>query len=115
MKIRDGVKIVGAGAAIGDGAVVTVTDTGSAKVTPLKNFPPRVGGTGIRVTRFTKEKSLVLARIVGPDVLLAVMATDDDPKKADPVPVDLPIEPTKRDLVSSKTDRRILDVGLPRW
>ena len=43
------------------------------------------------------------------------MATDDDPKKADPVPVDLPIEPTKRDLVSSKTDRRILDVGLPRW
>ena len=35
--------------------------------------------------------------------------------RADPVPVDLPIEPTKRDLVSSKTDRRILDVGLPRW
>ena len=116
MKIRDGVKIVGAGAAIGDGAVVTVTDTGSAKVTPFEELSSKGrGGTGIRVTRFTKEKSLVLARIVGPDVLLAVMATDDDPKKADPVPVDLPIEPTKRDLVSSKTDRRILDVGLPRW
>ena len=116
MKIRDGVKIVGAGAAIGDGAVVTVTDTGSAKVTPFEELTSKGrGGTGIRVTKFTKEKSLVLARIVGPDVLLAVMATDDDPKKADPVPVDLPIEPTKRDLVSSKTDRRILDVGLPRW
>ncbi|GIR36114.1 MAG: hypothetical protein CM15mP49_14990 [Actinomycetota bacterium] len=45
MKIRDGVKIVGAGAAIGDGAVVTVTDTGSAKVTPSKNFPKGRGGT----------------------------------------------------------------------
>ena len=93
-----------------------MTDTGSAKVTPFEELTSKGrGGTGIRVTRFTKEKSLVLARIVGPDVLLAVMATDDDPKKADPVPVDLPIEPTKRDLVSSKTDRRILDVGLPRW
>ena len=42
MKIRDGVKIVGAGAAIGDGAVVTVTDTGSAKVTPFEELSSRV-------------------------------------------------------------------------
>ena len=43
------------------------------------------------------------------------MATDEDPKKADPIPVDLPLEPTKRDLVSSKTNRKILDVGPARW
>ncbi len=116
MKLRDGVKIVGAGAALGDGAVVTVTDLGTAKVTPFEELASKGrGGTGIRITKFTKEKNLALARIVGPDVLLAVMATDEDPKKADPVPVDLPVEPTKRDLVSTKTDRRILDVGLPRW
>ena len=116
MKLRDGVKIVGAGAALGDGAVITVTDIGTAKVTPFEELASKGrGGTGIRITKFTKEKNLALARIVGPDVLLAVMATDEDPKKADPVPVDLPVEPTKRDLVSTKTDRRILDVGLPRW
>ena len=116
MKLRDGVKVIGAGAAIGDGAVVTVTDTGTAKVTPFEELTSKGrGGTGIRITKFTKEKSLVLAKVVGPEGLLTVMATDDDPKKADPVPVDLPLEPTKRDLVSSRTERRILDVGLPRW
>ena len=116
MKLRDGVKVIGAGAAIGDGAVVTVTDTGTAKVTPFEELTSKGrGGTGIRNSKFTKEKRLVLAKVFGPEGLLTVMATDDDPKKADPVPVDLPLEPTKRDLVSSRTERRILDVGLPRW
>ncbi len=116
MKLRDGVKVVGAGAALGDGAVITITDTGSAKATPFEELTTKGrGGTGIRITKFTKEKSISFAKIVGPDVVLAVMATDDDPKKADPVPVDLPLEPTKRDLVSSKTSRKILDVGPARW
>ena len=116
MKLRDGVKVIGAGAALGDGAVITVTDTGSAKATPFEELTTKGrGGTGIRITKFTKEKSISFARIVGPDVVLAVMATDEDPKKADPVPIDLPLEPTKRDLVSSKTSRKILDVGPARW
>ena len=116
MKLRDGVKVVGAGAALGDGAVITVTDTGSAKATPFEELTTKGrGGTGIRITKFTKEKSISFAKIVGPDVVLAVMATDEDPKKADPIPVDLPLEPTKRDLVSSKTNRKILDVGPARW
>ena len=116
MKLRDGVKVIGAGAALGDGAVITVTDTGSAKATPFEELATKGrGGTGNRITKFTKEKSITLAKVVGPDVVLAVMATDEDPKKADSVPVDLPIEPTKRDLVSTKTDRRIVDVGPARW
>ncbi|MDG1845605.1 MAG: DNA topoisomerase 4 subunit A [Acidimicrobiales bacterium] len=116
MKLRDGVKVIGAGAALGDGAVITVTDIGTAKATPFEEITTKGrGGTGIRITKFTKEKSLVLAKVVGPDVVLAIMATDEDPKKADPVPVDLPLEPTKRDLVSVKTERKILDIGPPRW
>ena len=116
MKLREGVKVIGAGAALGDGAVITVTDTGSAKATPFEELTTKGrGGTGIRITKFTKEKSITLAKVVGPDVVLAVMATDDDPKKADPVPVDLPLEPSKRDLVSSKTERIILDIGPARW
>ena len=51
------------------------------------------------------------AWVVGPDVLLAVMATDDDPKKPDPIPVDLPVEPTRRDLVSSATERRMVSTS----
>ena len=116
MKLREGVKVVGAGAALGDGAVITVTDTGTAKATPFEELTTKGrGGTGIRITKFTKEKSITLAKVVGPDVVLAVMATDDDPRKSDPVPVDLPLESSKRDLVSSKTERRILDIGPARW
>ena len=116
MKIREGAAVVGAGAALGDGAVVTVSDIGTAKITPFEELEAKGrGGTGVRITRFTKEKRLAMATVVGPDALMAVMATDDDDKKADPTPVDLTLEPTKRDLVSSKTERRILAVGVGRW
>jgi DNA gyrase subunit A len=116
MKVRDGCAVLGAGPALGDGAVVTVSDLGTAKVTPFEEIPAKGrGAQGVRLTRFTKESHLVLAHVAGPDMLLAVMSTDDDPRKPDPVPVPLPVEPTKRDLVSTATDRRILAVGPARW
>lgn len=116
MKLREGAAVIGAGSALGDGAVVTVSDTGTAKITPFEELEAKGrGGTGVRITRFTKEKRLTMATVVGPDALMAVMATDDDDKKADPTPVDLTLEPTKRDLVSAKTERRILAVGVGRW
>ncbi len=116
MKLRDGATVIGAGPALGDGAIVTVSDIDTAKVTPFEELEPKGrGGAGVRLTRFTKEKRLVMAAIVGPDALLAVMATDDDATKVDPTPVDLTLEPTKRDLVSTRTDRRILAVGPSRW
>ena len=116
MRLRDGAAVIGAGPALGDGAIVTVSDIGTAKVTPFEELESKGrGGTGVRLTRFTKEKKLTMATIVGPDALLAVMATDDDDKKADPTPVDLTLEPTKRDLVGIKTERRILAVGPSRW
>lgn len=116
MKVSEGATVIGAGAALGDGAVVTVSDTGTAKITPFEELEAKGrGGGGVRITRFTKEKRLTMASVVGPEALMAVMATDDDDKKADPTPVDLSLEPTKRDLVSSKTERRILAVGLARF
>jgi DNA gyrase subunit A len=116
MKAREGATVIGAGAALGDGAVVTVSDAGTAKITPFEELETKGrGGGGVRITRFTKEKRLAMATVVGPEALMAVMATDDDDKKADPTPVDLSVEPTKRDLVSSKTERRILAVGLARF
>ncbi|MGI9622391.1 MAG: DNA gyrase/topoisomerase IV subunit A [Acidimicrobiales bacterium] len=116
MKLREGSTVVGAGPALGDGAVVTVSDTGTAKITPFEELETKGrGGSGVRVTRFTREKRIDMATVVGPEPLMAVMATDDDDKKADPTPVELTLEPTKRDLVSNKTERRILAVGVGRW
>ena len=69
----------------------------------------------MRLTRFTREKRLQMATVVGPEALLAVMATDDNHKVLDPTPVELTLEPTRRDLVASRTDRRILAVGVSRW
>jgi DNA gyrase subunit A len=116
MKLREGAAVIGAGPALGDGAIVTVSDVGTAKVTPFEELESKGrGGAGVRLTRFTREKRLVMATVVGPDALLAVMSTDDDPTKVDPTPVDLTLEPTRRDLVSTRTDRRILAVGPSRW
>ena len=46
---------------------------------------------------------------------MAVMSTDDNPTKEDPQPVYFSLAPSKRDLVSTETDRRILAVGMARW
>ena len=43
------------------------------------------------------------------------MATDDDPKKPDPNPVQLLLESSKRDLVGTTTERQILTLGVSRW
>ncbi|MFV2039307.1 MAG: DNA gyrase subunit A, partial [Acidimicrobiales bacterium] len=116
MKLRAGATVVGAGPAIGDGAIVTVSDIGTAKITPFEELEPKGrGGAGVRLTRFTREKRLQMATVVGPEALLAVMATDDNHKLLDPTPVELTLEPTRRDLVGSRTDRRILAVGVSRW
>jgi hypothetical protein len=49
------------------------------------------------------------------DGLLAIVGSDDDPMKPAPDPVPVEIEPTRRDLVSAKTDQPILAVGPARW
>ncbi len=116
MRLRDGARVIGAGPALPSSVIVTVSDIGTAKVTPADELPAKGrGGVGVRITRFGSESQLVLAWIGAPDGVLAVMSTDDDATKPDPTPVPLPLEPTKRDLVSSETERRILAVGPARW
>jgi DNA gyrase/topoisomerase IV subunit A len=116
MKLRDGAKIVAAGAIIGDAAVLTVTDKGTAKVTPASEFESKGrGGTGVRVTRFTDEKALVYGYVGAVEGLLAIVGSEEDTTKPAPDPVPLTLEPSKRDLVSSATDLPILAVGPARW
>ena len=93
-----------------------MTTDGAAKATPLAEFEGRGrGGVGIRAAKLADGVALSLAQVGTAADLLAVMASDDDPKKPDPLPVPLLLEPTKRDLVSAATERQILALGPARW
>ena len=116
MKLRDDARIVGAGPILGEEDILTVTDRGTAKLTPTTEFDSKGrGGVGVRITRFTDEHALRLAYIGSTEGLLAAVGSDDDPAKPAPDPVPVQLEPTKRDLVSQKTDQPILAVGPSRW
>jgi len=116
IRLRGDTTVVGAGPVLGDDLLVTVTTDGAAKATPLAEFEGRGrGGVGIRAAKLADGVALTLAQVGTAADLLAVMASDDDPKKPDPLPVPLLLEPTKRDLVSTTTERQILALGPARW
>jgi len=116
MKLRAGATVVAACPVLADDFLVTVTDDGCAKATPIAEFEAKGrGGVGVRTTKLADGTALTTAR-VGPTMgLLAVMASDDDPKKADPTPVPLMLEATGRDLVSTASERQVLVLGPSRW
>ncbi len=116
MKLRDGAKVVAAGPILGDDVIITVTDRGTAKMTPTSEFESKGrGGGGVRITRFTDERALRYAYIGGAVGLLAIVGSDDAPTKPSPDPVPVQLEPTKRDLVSTATDQPIIVAGPARW
>jgi len=119
MKLKDGAKILAAGPVnpdVWDGSIVSVTSAAEAKATPLDEIAAKGrGGGGVRLTKLKDGDTLRAAYIGSTENLWVLMSTDDDASKLDPVPVPFSIEPTKRDLVSSGTDRQILSIGVVRW
>ena len=116
MNLRSGVVVVGAAPVLGDNTLITVTDTGGVKATPLSELEARGrGGIGVRVSKLADGSALSLAHIGQPMGLLAIMGTDEDPRRPDPNPVPLMLEPTRRDLVSTASERQILAIGPARW
>ena len=116
MKLRSGVVVVGAAPVLSDDTLITVTDTGGIKATPLSELEARGrGGIGVRVSKLADGSALSLAHIGQPMGLLAIMGTDEDPRRPDPNPVPLILEPTRRDLVSTASERQILAIGPARW
>lgn len=117
MKLRDGANVVGAGALIGDGAAIVITDGSGLKATPYEELPQKGrGGQGVRLAKIGDAESVTLAWFGAmPADLLAQMADDDDPKKIDPNPVPLDPEPSARDLVPARTERQILVLAPARW
>jgi DNA gyrase subunit A len=117
MKLKGDAKVVGAGALIGDGASIIVTDTAGLKATPYEELPAKGrGGQGVRLARIADGETVTLAWFGAmPADLLVQMADDDDPKKVDPNPVPLDPEPSGRDLVPARTERQILVLAPGRW
>jgi DNA gyrase subunit A len=116
MKLRPGSTVIGAGPVLGDDLLFTVGDDCSAKATPISDFDSKGrGGIGVRVGKPADGSALLLARIGQPLGLLALMAADDNPKKADPSPVPFLLEPSRRDLSGTSTERQVLDLGPARW
>jgi DNA gyrase subunit A len=116
MKLKGGAVVVGAAAILDGDALITVTDTGGVKATPTSELESRGrGGIGVRVSKLADGSSISAAHMGPPIGLLAIMGTDEDPRKPDPVPVPLMLESTRRDLVSSASERQILAIGSARW
>ncbi len=124
MKLRGQARVVGAGPAPTDGsdgagtvfAAITVTDRGTAKVTATSEIPSKGRGTGgVRITRFKDENRIDFAWVGPLERTMAVVGQADAATKPDGTPQALTMRPSRRDGVSSATERRILSVGSLRW
>ncbi len=119
MKLKPGARVIAAGAApteMWDGIAVTVTSALEAKATPFDEIPRKGRATGgVRLAKSSVDGPLTKAHVGPAENLWVLMATDEDPTKLDPTPVPFTIEPTRRDLMSTSTDRQVLNLGYARW
>jgi DNA gyrase subunit A len=124
IKPKGNARVVGAGPAPADGAegsgpdyaAITVTDRGTAKVTATAEIPSKGRGTGgVRITKFKDEQRIDFAWVGPLERTMAVVGQADAATRPDNTPQALTMRPTRRDGVSSTTERRILAVGSLRW
>lgn len=124
IKLKGTARVVGAGPAPADGAAtsgpdtvtITVTDRGTAKVTETSEIPSKGRGTGgVRLTKFRDEQRIDFAWVGPLERTMAIVGQADAATKPDNTPQALTMRPTRRDGVSSATERRILAVGSLRW
>lgn len=117
MKLREGARVVAAAPASDESMIVVFTSASRLQAVPVGEFDmKRSGGVGTRIARLASGERVLGAWIGPPDVeLFALMAADDDPRKIDPNPVLLALEPVRRDLVPKRTERQIKALGPARW
>ncbi|MXZ53845.1 MAG: DNA topoisomerase 4 subunit A [Acidimicrobiaceae bacterium] len=120
IKLRDGSVLVGAGAVIGDPVLTVATSTTGAgsgvKATQCSALPTQGrGGQGVLVVKLQPGESVVAAAVGAVDGMLALMGQDDDPRKIDPNPVPVRIEPTARYRSPQRLERRIHVLAPGRW
>ena len=113
---------VGAGVVTPDSVLVTATATGGGghgdgvKATLCSELPThRRGGQGVLVVKLAPGERVVAAAVGAVDAMLALMGQDDDPRKLDPRPVELRLEPTPRYRAAARTERLIHALAPGRW
>ena len=120
IKLRDGAVPVAA-AAVGRDSVLMVATYGSGtesgvKVTHCSDLPThRRGGQGVLVVKLQPTESVVAAAIGAVDAMMALMGQDDNPRKIDPRPVPVRVEPTARYRSPQRFERRIHLLAPSRW
>ena len=109
-------RVVGAGPADSQTVVVTVTDRGTAKATSTEEIPSKGRGTGgVRITKFKDESRIDYAWVGQLERTMCIVSQADSATKPDNAPLALKLRATRRDGVSSRTERRILGIGSLRW
>jgi DNA gyrase subunit A len=117
MKLKAGVTVVAAGPVEFGSVVAVVTDEGTTKVTDTAEIPAKGRATGgVRVVKLKGFETMVSYAWVGRNQQLgAIVAEGSDPRKADPTPVPLTLEPTRRDGPAVDLGHRILALGEYRF
>ena len=120
IKLRKGAVPVGAGAVSADSVLVVAITTGGAqgglKATPCAELPTQGrGGQGVLVVKLATGESVVTAAVGGADGMLSLMGQDDNPRKIDPHPVPLRLEPTARYRAPQRVERPVHVLAPGRW
>jgi DNA gyrase subunit A len=116
IKLKGKARVVGAGPADANTVVVSVTDSGTAKATSTEEIPSKGrGGGGVRITKFKDENRIDFAWVGPIERTMCIVGQEDSATKPDNTPQPLKLRATRRDGVSSATDRRILGIGSLRW
>ncbi len=120
IKLRGGAVPVGAGPVVGDSVLVVATGgastDGGIKATHCSELPTQSrGAQGVLVVKLQPGESVVAAAVGTADVMLALMGQDDNPRKVDPHPVPVRVEPTARYRSPQRFERRIHVLAPGRW
>ena len=120
IKLRGGSVPVGAGAVAADSVLVVATSAASGaaglKATPCSELPTQGrGGQGVLVVKLTADERVVAAAVGDTDGMLALMGQDGNPRKTDPHPVPLRLEPTARYRSPQRVERPIHVLAPGRW
>ena len=120
IKLRDGAVPVGAGAVVGDPVLMVATagaGPGSGiKATNCSELPTQGrGAQGVLVVKLQPAESVVAAAVGAAGGMLALMGQDDNPRRVDPHPVPVRVEPTARYRSPQRFERRIHVLAPGRW
>ena len=104
----------------GDSVLVVATSAAGGeagiKATPCSELPTQGrGGQGVLVVKLAAGESVVAAAVSGVGGMLALMGQDDNPRKMDPHPVPLRLEPTARYRPPQRVERPVHVLAPGRW